>query len=554
MFERTAHRLPKVGPRRDDWWRGAVIYQIYPRSFLDSNGDGVGDLPGITSRLDHVARLGADIVWISPFMVSPMKDYGYDVADYCGVDPIFGTLDDFDRLLARAHELGLRLIIDFVASHTSNLHAWFQESRQSRDNPKADWYVWADAKPDGSPPNNWLAVFGGPAWEWEPRRGQYYLHNFLKEQPDLNFHNPAVIAALLEQAEFWLKRGVDGFRLDAIDFGVHDPQLRDNPPRPRGTDLPVTGPASSPHAMQYQLWNKARPELADLFFKPLHALSERHGGRLLLGEISGDRALERMAEYSAGGGLDIAYSFDLLTCPPRAAAIREIVEALEQVLGDGWACWSLCNHDVTRAVTRFAAGGPVTPTLRALLPILLCSLRGTPCLYQGEELGLEEAVLAFEQLRDPYGLTFWPEYKGRDGCRTPMPWSATAVHAGFTSGEPWLPVPADHLPLAVDAQERDPGSPLHMVRDFLLWRRTEPLLVRGAIRFRDADEPVLAFERHDGQRALFCAFNLAANPAEIEVGPGRLGRAAPGVALHAGRARLPAHGWLFIDRSGEARS
>ncbi len=553
MFEKTAHRLPKVGARRDDWWRGAVIYQIYPRSFLDSNGDGVGDLPGITSRLDYVAALGVDVIWISPFMISPMKDYGYDVADYCDVDPIFGTLDDFDRLLARAHELGLRVIIDFVASHTSNEHGWFKESRQSRNNPKADWYVWADPKPDGSPPNNWLAVFGGPAWEWEPRRGQYYLHNFLKEQPDLNFHNPEVIAALLDQAEFWLRRGVDGFRLDAIDFGVHDPRLRDNPPRPRDNNLPLNGPATSPHAMQYQLWNKARPELADLFFKPLHALTERYGGRMLLGEISGDRALERMAEYSAGGGLDIAYSFDLLTCAPTPAAIREIVEAVERVLDQGWACWAFCNHDVTRAVTRFAGGGPVTPRLRALLPILLCSLRGTPCLYQGEELGLEEAELAFEQLKDPYGLAFWPEYKGRDGCRTPMPWSATSVHAGFTSGEPWLPVPASHLPLAVDAQERDPGAPLHMIRDFLAWRRTERPLVRGAIRFLDVAHPVLAFERSDGERTLLCVFNLGTLPAELEVGRGVLRRHAPGVTLHAGDARLPEHGWLFIERNGEAR-
>ena len=208
-----------------------MIYQVYPRSFQDSDGDGVGDLPGITRRLEHIEQLGADAVWISPFFKSPMKDYGYDVADYCAVDPLFGTLADFDALLAKAHRLGLKVMIDFVPSHTSDQHAWFQESRQSRDNPKADWYVWADARPDGTPPNNWLAVFGGSAWEWDPRRGQYYLHNFLKEQPDLNFHNPQVIEALLAQARFWLERGVDGFRVDAIDFGVHDPELRNNPPR-----------------------------------------------------------------------------------------------------------------------------------------------------------------------------------------------------------------------------------------------------------------------------------------------------------------------------------
>ncbi|MFO1070454.1 MAG: alpha-glucosidase family protein [Geminicoccaceae bacterium] len=551
MRERTHHRLPKVGWRKDDWWRGAVIYQVYPRSYQDTDGDGIGDLPGITRRLEHIAGLGADLVWISPFMKSPMKDYGYDVADYCDVDPMFGTLDDFDRLVARAKELGMGVMIDFVASHTSSQHAWFLESRESRDNPKADWYVWADAKPDGSPPNNWQAVFGGPTWEWEPRRRQYYLHNFLKEQPDLNFHNPQVIAALLGAAEFWLQRGIAGIRLDAIDFGVHDPQLRDNPPRPRDAEAALNGPGNTPHDMQRQLWNKARPELSDLFFKPLHALTERYGGRVLLGEISGDGALERMAEYSDGGGLDIAYSFDLLTCPPTPSAIRGIVEAVETSLGGGWACWSFCNHDVTRAVTRFAAGGEATTQLRAMVPILLCSLRGTACLYQGEELGLEEAELAFEDLLDPYGITFWPNYKGRDGCRTPMPWSADDPGAGFTSSRPWLPVAAPHRPWAVDRQAGVAGSVLEQVRAFLAWRRGQEPIRRGDIRFVDAGEQVLAFTRGHGGRRILCLFNLSREPASAAA-TGTVLFASAGAAIEAGSAALPPHAWLFAELPGES--
>jgi len=288
-FERLYHRLPKALRRTDDWWRGAVFYQVYPRSFQDTNGDGIGDLPGITARLEHIAGLGVDALWISPFYKSPMKDHGYDVADYRAVDPLFGTLGDFDALLEKAHGLGLKLLIDFVPSHTSDRHPWFEESRSGPDSPKANWYVWHEGQADGTPPNNWLSVFGGSAWHWDPFRRQYYLHNFLKEQPDLNFHEPQVIEALLGEAEFWLKRGVDGFRIDAIDYGVHDELLRNNPIRPREAD-PSVG-TGTPYGKQLHLYNKSRPELGDLFFKPLHALTESYGGRMMLGEISGDHAL-----------------------------------------------------------------------------------------------------------------------------------------------------------------------------------------------------------------------------------------------------------------------
>ncbi|MFO1038704.1 MAG: alpha-glucosidase [Geminicoccaceae bacterium] len=540
------HVTPKSARRKDLWWRGAVIYQIYPRSFADANGDGIGDLPGITAHLDYVAKLGVDAIWISPFMKSPMRDYGYDVADYKDVDPIFGTLADFDALLAQAHSLGLKVLVDFVPSHTSDEHPWFQESRQDRTNPRADWYVWADPKPDGTPPNNWLAMFGGSAWEWEPRRSQYYLHNFLKEQPDLNFHNPEVVAALLDQAKFWLERGVDGFRLDAIDFGAHDPQLRNNPARrPRAT---VGGAApGSPVAMQLQRWNKALPELVELFLKPLHALTERYRGKMLLGEISGDDALLRAAQYTTGGGLDIAYTFHLLSCAPLASEVRAVVEHLERVLDDGWACWSLSNHDVRRAVTRF--GGPSASNgLRTLLPIVLTSLRGTICLYQGEELGLEEADLALSDLKDPFGIAFWPTFKGRDGCRTPMPWRHDIPHGGFSSGKPWLPVPGSHLERAVDLQEQQESSTLSRVREFLHWRKRQPALVTGDISFERTQDPVLSFVRTEGKQSLHCIFNFGDEAVTKRTRASAVDAGCPvgDFELRGRTVTLPPHGIAFL--------
>ena len=537
------HLSPRAAARADLWWKGAVIYQVYPRSFQDTDGDGVGDLPGITRRLAYIEQLGVDAIWISPFCKSPMKDYGYDVADYCAVDPLFGTLADFDALLAEAHRLGLKVMMDFVPSHTSDQHAWFQESRQDRTNPKADWYVWADPKPDGNPPNNWLAVFGGSTWEWEPRRGQYYLHNFLKEQPDLNFHSPQVIEALLAQARFWLERGVDGFRVDAIDFGVHDPQLRNNPPR-RMRAVGGSAPGS-PFAMQAQVWNKARPELIELFLKPLHALTARFEGTVLLGEISGDDALLRAAEYTQGGGLDIAYSFDLLSCPGTPAGIQDTILRLEKTIGDGWGCWSFSNHDVRRVVTRWGGDDP-PEALRRLVPVLLGALRGTVCLYQGEELGLEEATLTFEQLKDPFGITFWPAFAGRDGCRTPMPWEGGAAEAGFSASEPWLPIPESHRRRAVDLQDRDPASVLNTTRAFLDWRRERLPLRTGKIDFLRAKGDVLAFERSLNDRIL-CLFNLGGETATYSAKrpPLDAGFCSDGVSFKSRTVTLPPWGYAF---------
>ncbi|HSX60189.1 MAG TPA: alpha-glucosidase [Tahibacter sp.] len=491
---------------RTPWWRGAVIYQVYPRSFQDANGDGVGDLPGLLARLDYIASLGVDAIWISPFFKSPMHDFGYDIADYRAVDPLFGTLDDFDRVLARAHALGLKVMIDQVLSHTSIEHAWFRQSRESRDNEKADWYVWADARADGAPPNNWLSIFGGGAWQWEPRRRQYYLHNFLTTQPDLNFHHPDVQQAALDNVQFWLDRGVDGLRLDAINFCFHDRLLRDNPPKPAEQRVGRGFSADNPYAYQFHYYNNTQPEnLA--FLERLRALLDRYPDAVALGEISAEDSLATTAEYTRDGRLHMGYSFELLTDDGSAGYVRTTVERLEAQMREGWPCWAVSNHDVQRVVTRWGGASP-SPDLALQLLMLVCCLRGTACVYQGEELGLPEADLPFDAIRDPYGIAFWPDFKGRDGCRTPMPWD-DSENAGFSDAAPWLPIPAAHARLAVAAQAGDATSTLERVRRFLAWRRQQPALVRGEIAFLDVPEPVLAFRRRSPEQTLLVAFNLS---------------------------------------------
>ena len=474
-----------------EWWREAVIYQIYPRSFMDSNGDGVGDLPGITSKLDYIAALGIDIIWISPFFTSPMRDFGYDVADYCDVDPLFGTLADFDELVVRAHQLGLKIMIDQVLSHSSDQHPWFIESRQDKTNAKADWYVWADPQPDGTPPNNWLSIFGGSAWQWDTRRCQYYLHNFLTSQPDMNFHQPAVQQAHLENMRFWLERGVDGFRLDACIFHFHDQQLRSNPAITQHKNAAVS--TLNPYGMQAHIYDTTQPENL-LFFEKVRLLLNEFDA-VSIGEIGADDALTVMAQYTADGNkLHMAYSFNLLTNDKSAAYIRQQVEEFEANVKGGWASWSVGNHDVTRVMTRWGGQHPSPEYAKVLLAMQL-SLKGTPCLYQGDELALTEADLPYEVLQDPVGLIFWPEVKGRDGCRTPMPWDADLTNAGFSSAKPWLPVPVEHAAAAVEQQRLDSASVLHFSRKLIAWRKTVPQLTRGDIVFYDAPEPVLAMRR-----------------------------------------------------------
>jgi len=532
------------------WWRGAVIYQIYPRSFLDTDGDGVGDLPGIVARLDYVASLGVDAIWIAPFFKSPMADFGYDIADYRDVDPLFGTLADFDRLLDKAHRLGLKVMIDQVLSHTSAEHAWFRESRQSRDNPMADWYVWADARPDGTPPNNWLSLFGGSAWQWEPRRGQYYLHNFLAAQPDLNFHHPEVRAATLDNVRFWLDKGVDGVRLDAINFCFHDRRLRDNPPKPSDQRVGRGFSPANPYAFQYHYHNNTQPEnLA--FLGELRALMDRYPDVAALGEISSEDSLATMAEYTAGGRLHMGYSFELLTDDFSAAHIGGTVRQLEAQMTEGWPCWAISNHDVERVLSRWGTGD-ASVRLANLFTAMVCSLRGSVCVYQGEELGLTEADVPYESLRDPYGIAFWPQFKGRDGCRTPMPWSDADAQAGFSHGMPWLPVPEEHRARAVAQQQADPHSVLNGFRAFMRWRQTQPSLRWGEIEFIETTEPVLGFIRRLGEQALLVMFNLGADAIELTLPPLSADEltAIGGHGLQAGtidgnRLRLPGHGAWF---------
>ncbi|WP_058835247.1 alpha-glucosidase family protein [Luteimonas abyssi] len=533
------------------WWRGAVIYQIYPRSFRDTDGDGVGDLPGIVERLDHIASLGVDAIWVSPFFRSPMHDFGYDIADQRDVDPMFGTLADFDALLARAHALGLKVMIDQVFSHTAAEHPWFLESRASRDNPKADWYVWADARDDGTPPNNWLSIFGGPAWQWEPRRGQYYLHNFLASQPDLDFHNPAVQDATLDYVRFWLDRGVDGFRLDSINFCFQDRQLRDNPPKPPALRTGRGFSADNPYAFQYHWYNNTQPENLP-FLERLRTLLDAYGDSCALGEISSEDSLATTAEYTRPGRLHMGYSFELLTDDFSAGYIRDTVQRLEDAMGDGWPCWAISNHDVVRAVTRWG-GADADDAFARQMVALVCTLRGSVCLYQGEELGLPEADVPYEALRDPYGLAFWPNFKGRDGCRTPMPWTGDP-DAGFSSGTPWLPVPEAHRARSVAAQEADPHSVLAHTRRFLQWRRTQPALRLGDIVFLDAPEPVLAFERRTHEATWLIVFNLS--PVSVAWAPTEIaglaavdGHGLPMGDIDGASLRLPPHGLYIARRS-----
>ncbi|WP_211461507.1 alpha-glucosidase family protein [Collimonas silvisoli] len=530
-----------------NWWRGAAIYQIYPRSFQDSNGDGIGDLAGITARMPYLAQLGIDAIWISPFFKSPMLDFGYDVSDYRQVDPIFGDLGDFDRMIAAAHQHGLKVLIDQVISHTSDQHAWFKESRGSRDNPKQDWYVWVDPQADGSPPNNWQSIFGGSAWQWDTRRCQYYLHNFLSSQPDLNFHHPEVQDAVLDATRFWLERGVDGFRLDTVNFYFHDQALRSNPPQPAG-QYAVGVPRNNPYALQVHVYDKTRPEnLA--FLQRFRALTDAYPGIATIGEIGDDNQYRTLAAYTAGNDkLHMAYTFNLLAeqCSPRF--IHGVLDEFQRETAGAWACWSLGNHDVPRVVSRWQELGD-SPLLPAVLLAMLGSLRGSICLYQGEELALAEAVIPYEQIQDPYGKTMWPDFAGRDGCRTPMPWQADGLHAGFSSGAPWLPIPAAHLPCAADRAEADPQSTLHRYRHFLRWRKQQPALIHGEMELLAPSDQVVAMIRRDEAQTVLCLFNLSNAAAIYALPAGMSFQALGGHGFHSeidgGQVTLPPYQAFF---------
>ena len=495
-----------------DWWRGAVIYQIYPRSFQDSNGDGIGDLRGITTRLPHIASLGADAIWISPFFKSPMADFGYDVSDYCDVDPMFGTLADFDELVAIAHRLGLKVMIDLVLSHTSDQHLWFAQSRADRTNERANWYVWADPKPDGTPPNNWLSIFGGSGWQWDARREQYYLHNFLTSQPDLNLHEPAVQDALLDVARFWLARGVNGFRLDTINFYFHDPMLRDNPPLPLERRNANIAPSVNPYNHQEHLYSKNQPENI-AFLRRLRGVMQPYNAAAV-GEVGdAQRGLEILGEYTSGDDLmHMCYAFEFLAADqPNADGIAAVMTKLDTVAAEGWACWAFSNHDVMRHRTRWSLSDDA---LRLMTLLIMC-LRGSVCLYQGEEFGLDEAEVAFEDLQDPYGIQFWPEFKGRDGCRTPIAWDSGNLNGGFSDARPWLPVATDHLAKSLTAQESDPDAMLHFYRKAIRLRHDHPALTKGIHDGVKAQGNVVTFTRSLAGQDVTCAFNLSDDATEI---------------------------------------
>ena len=503
---------------QQQWYKGAVIYQVYPRSFQDSNNDGIGDLKGIINRIDYIKSLGVDAIWISPFFKSPMKDFGYDISDYRDIDPIFGDLNDFDALIEQAHARDIKIIIDQVLSHTSDQHQWFLDSRENTNNDKSDWYVWAESKEDGTAPNNWLSIFGGPAWQWEPRRGQYYLHNFLTEQPDLNFHNPDVRQAVLDNVEFWLKKGVDGFRLDAINFCYHDAQLRDNPAKPKDKRQGRGFSEDNPYAFQYHYYNNTQPENIE-FMQDIRALLNKYPGAVSLGEISSEDSLATMAQYTQGGDkLHMGYSFELLTDDYSSEYIRTTVQTLEQQMTEGWPCWAFSNHDVERVASRWSDNGEINPAQCKMLTALLASLRGSVCMYQGEELGLGEANVAFEDLQDPYGITFWPNFKGRDGCRTPIPWENEQVdYAGFSENKPWLPVDTAHKSQSVAEQNSDKNSILNAYREFMAWRKTQAVMITGDIEFIQTAEPILAFYRTLNNEKMLCVFNLSAQQATLSL-------------------------------------
>lgn len=541
-----------------EWWRDAVIYQVYPRSFQDTNGDGIGDLEGVRRRLAYIRELGADAVWICPFVRSPMRDMGYDVSDYCAVEPMFGTLNDFDAVLHEAHELGLRIIIDQVWNHTSDQHPWFLESRRDKHNPKADFYVWADTASDGGPPNNWRATFGGSAWTFDEQRRQYYLHNFLAEQPDLNWYNPDVRRALLEVGRFWLLRGVDGFRLDVVNFYTHDRTLQDNPPRPPERERPHGASPNDPYFAYIPTGTVSRPETWP-FLAEIRALMDEFPGRVALGEISSaEDAVATAAQFVQGQKrLHTAYNAALISHVPfRAPALQSVISRAVQSFAYGSACWTLGTHDFPRLKGRWHHHSryedELEKRLDELLLSLLIALPGSLCIYQGDELGLPQAQLSFEQLRDPFGIANHGLVESRDGCRTPMPWSESAPHAGFTQGEPWLPIPVEHLALAVDRQTRDSRSLLSSYRQMLAFRRREPAFHQPALRFIDAAEPVLSFARGEGPARLVCVFNLGPDalectlPGALEVAQSPLSRA----ALAGGVLRLGGFGCAFLKDQG----
>jgi alpha-glucosidase len=486
------------------WWKHGVIYQIYPRSFLDSKGDGVGDVCGIIDRLDYLAWLGVDAIWISPIYPSPMADFGYDIMDYRGIDPIFGTLDDVDRLLREAHGRGMRIILDLVPNHTSNRHPWFLESRSSRSNRKRDWYIWRDAKPDGGLPNNWTSNFGGSAWAWDEATQQYYYHAFLQEQPDLNWRNPEVRAALYAVMRFWLDRGVDGFRIDVLWHLIKDATFRDNPINPAyGAEQPDIN-------RLLQLYSTDQPEVAQVVAE-MRQVVDAYADRVLIGEIY--LPIERLVTYYGENlsGVHLPFNFQLLFTAWKASSVAALIDAYERALPTGaWPNWVLGNHDQSRIATR------VGVSQARVAAMLLLTLRGTPTLYYGDEIGMQDVPIAPDLAQDPWEKREPGLGVGRDPQRTPMQWDSSPF-AGFSEVEPWLPVASDFPQVNVALQRQDPTSPLALYRQLIALRRANPALSYGAYRPLSVTENVLCYERTAEDQSLLVALNFAAKPAELNL-------------------------------------
>jgi len=484
------------------WWKTGVIYQIYPRSFQDSNGDGIGDLAGILRRLSHLIELGIDAVWLSPIFPSPMADFGYDIADYTGIDPIFGTLDDFDRLVASTHDLGLKIILDLVPNHTSDQHPWFQESRSSRHNPKRDWYIWRDPAPAGGPPNNWMAEFGGRAWELDPRTGQYYYHAFLAAQPDLNWRNPDVRRAMHDVMRFWLRRGVDGFRVDVIWHLIKDQEFRDNPPNPDYRE------GSPPNHAVVSLYSADRPEVHDVIAE-LRRVVDEFDNRVLIGEIY--LPIERLVTYYGRDltGTHLPFNFTLLLSRWHARDIAKLIDEYEGSLpAGGWPNWVLGNHDRPRVASR------VGRDQARVAAMLLLTLRGTPTIYYGDEIGLPQVPIPPDHIRDPFEKNVPGLGLGRDGARTPMQWDAGRF-AGFSNVEPWLPLADDHESENVANHRGDKTSMFSLYRRLLALRRKSPALTLGSYRPIVASGDLLLFIREHPQQRLLVALNLGDEPTDV---------------------------------------
>ena len=479
------------------WWRSGILYQIYPRSFQDSNGDGVGDLRGIIERLPYLHELGVDALWLSPIFPSPMEDFGYDISDYTGVDPLFGTLDDFDALVAAAHSRGLKVILDLVPNHTSDQHPWFIESWSSRNNPKRDWYIWRDGRGEGGPPNNWLSEFGGSSWEFDAHTGQYYYHAFLRTQPDLNWRNPDVRRAIHDVMRFWLRRGVDGFRVDVMWHLMKDDLLRDNPPNPDFT------PGRQPYERLIPLYSTDRPEVHAVVAEMRQVIDE-FDDRILIGEIylPPDKLVAYYGRDLAGAHLP--FNFALISTPWTAQAIANLIQDYEAALPpDAWPNWVLGNHDRQRIASRIGLD-----QARAAAMLLL-TLRGTPTLYYGDEIGMPQVEIPPDRVRDPWEKNLPGIGVGRDGCRTPMQWDSTP-HAGFSAGAPWLPLDANFTQDNVATERQHATSILSLYRALIDLRRTKPELALGAYRPVSVTGELLVFEReHQGQR-LLVALNLGA--------------------------------------------